>query len=117
MPHLQLDICPNLLSNEQITGLLKSLVSTFEQCPTIEPKGIKAYCRVCTAYEMGSGAPESYVHLAVCLMTGRTGAELHEISSTLYSELRQFLTKNCSERSISATLEVRQMDATTYQRA
>ncbi|MBS1716050.1 MAG: hypothetical protein JST30_17115 [Armatimonadetes bacterium] len=114
MPHLQLELSEGLLSRVAVDDLLKSLADGLALRETVDPAAVKAYARVAAHWAMGQGAPESFVHLTVCVLEGRTPEWESETSDVLYGLLAAGLGPVAATASV--TLEFRRMERRTYRK-
>ncbi|MCB0826537.1 MAG: hypothetical protein KDC26_10135 [Armatimonadetes bacterium] len=111
MPHLQIECCPKF----NLGPLTDALVTEFCKIETVEPASVKAYYRYSEWFVGGEGAPNGFVHLTICVLSGRSPEILKSMSDRLYEVGIQHLAGQVLEP-ISWTVEVREMDRDTYRK-
>lgn len=111
MPHLQIACYPQF----NLEPLADALVTEFCQIETVDPASVKAYFQHSEWFVGGEGAPRGFVHLTICVLSGRSPEILRSMSERLYQVGELLLAGQLAEP-VSWTVEVREMDRDTYRK-
>ena len=116
MPHIRLECSANVAQEDQLAPLFASLVDILAGFDTITPSAIKAYGAVRYAWAMGEGARPGFIHCEIALLTGRNAALRTEIGAAIADYLERHFASEIASGKAGVTVEVREMDALTYQK-
>ncbi len=116
MPHIRMLVTSNAIQDAYIPAVLSELVKTLAGFETIDSKSIKAYCRDLPQWSMGEGATEGFVHVEVCILSGRDLALRKTIAEWMEKVLRTHYQAAINEGRVGVTVELREMDRETYQK-
>ncbi|MBL8087039.1 MAG: hypothetical protein JNM85_03085 [Chthonomonas sp.] len=116
MPHLQLELSPNLLDVPAQTELLQKLVALASSFETVNSAAVKGYCRPSTATIMGAGAPSGFAHVTFCLMTGRPADLRGHWADAIFALMKEHLANLVDAGECAVTVEIREMDGLTYRK-
>lgn len=116
MPHLQLELSKGVREFDDRKSILRGLVEEFCAFESIDPRAVKGYVRVAEDWVMGSGAPENFVHLTVCVLAGRDPALLSRISDALFARMKTAFQTSMADGAVGLTLEVREMNPAGYRK-
>ncbi|MBX3110904.1 MAG: hypothetical protein KF857_02755 [Fimbriimonadaceae bacterium] len=116
MPHLQLEVTEGLPEVADLTSVLRELADALGAMETVEPKAVKAYAHVRDTWAMGRGASPGFVHLTVCVLSGRPLDLRRQMADRLYEVLAGHFSRSLAGGLASLTLEVREMDRETYRK-
>ena len=118
MPHLRLDITPNLAERSREGEILRALVARLSSFPTIVAPGVKAYASTFGEgqFAIGDDAPPGFVHLRVEILAGREPALVQEIADGMYAELKAQFAESLESGAAKATMELREMATPTYRK-
>lgn len=114
MPHIVLETTADLPENAQVPDILDGLAARLASMESISPASIKAYHTLRSVWSVGEGHPPGFAHCTVSLLAGRSPELKRTISEALYAELRTHFAMSLSEREVGLTLELREMDPSTY---
>ena len=114
MPHLIFDSSPGLLSNSVKQDLLDQCVVHFSQFETIEAKNVKARFFESSCFSMGEGAGDSYLHLTISVIEGRSPEVLDHLGRGMHQFLITLLASAKNAQQTNITLELRQMAQASY---
>lgn len=116
MPHIHLSTSADLVENVDIPDILRALVVELSSHETIDPATIKAYHSLFHTWAMGDGAPVGFVHCAVSLVTGRSLELRTKIADAMYDRLCALFAESLDTGEVKPTLELREMEKSTYRR-
>lgn len=114
MPHLQLELTANLMEAESLQPVLDELASVMGSLESVDPKAVKAYANVRQHWAMGAGASPGFVHLTICVLSGRPLDLRRQMADRLYTVLAHHFSRSLADGLARLTLEVREMDRETY---
>lgn len=117
MPHIILETTADLFENANIPDILEGLVKRLCTFDTINSKSVKGYHTLRSNWHMGEGAPAGFAHVTVGLIGGRPVELRKQIAEGMYEEMRSHFGMSMEHDEVSLTLEVREFDAETYQKA
>jgi|LakMenEpi03Aug12_release.lakeMendotaPanAssembly.Ray.scaffolds.fasta_scaffold1324788_1 5-carboxymethyl-2-hydroxymuconate isomerase len=113
MPHLLLRLSAGVALPLAPNEVLGALVLQFSEVETVRPEAVKAALTVVETYTTGAGHPGEFAHLEVAVLSGRPlelrqkmGDLMHECMRSLWPDAR-----------VGVTVEVREMDASTYRKS
>jgi 5-carboxymethyl-2-hydroxymuconate isomerase len=110
MPHLVIDYSGDDLNRERVAGVIEQLAVTAAATGVMQAADIKVRARGFDDY-LVAGTRDSFVHLAVYLLAGRTP----EQKTALSVALRQTLVEHCPEVT-SLSVDIRDMDPEAYKK-
>lgn len=111
MPHILLSVSGGVpVDFDQV---LQSLVDELSSTESVESKSIKAYGQVFDDWKMGLGAKGSFVHCEVRVLIGRTEDWRMELADRMFPVLMRAFAANSD---VQFTLEIREMERTTYRK-
>ena len=121
MPHIHLETTSDVAENQDVQDILGRLVARLATFDTFQSPSIKCYHSLRSTWEMGEGAPEGFVHCTVSIMAGRPEELRIAIADAMYDELTSSFSLSLGQTSdhsgsISLTLEIREMDKSTYRK-
>lgn len=116
MPHIRLECTANVAQEDHLAPILCSLVNLLAGFDTITPSSIKAYGAVRNFWAMGDGARPGFIHCEVAILTGRNAALRAEIGAAFADFLERQFAPEIASGKAGITVEVREMDALTYQK-
>lgn len=116
MPHLHLETTSDVAENQDIQDILERLVAKLATYETIAAASIKGYHSLRSAWFMGAGAPEGFVHLTVQILAGRPDDLRVKIADGMFEELKACFPMSVESGEASFTLELREMDKLTYRK-
>lgn len=116
MPHLIVEASLNVLPDSKVQALLDDLVFEFSAVPTVDSTAVK--CRFCRydRWSMGDQAPPEFLHCSIWVLQGRSGETLAEMSSSIFQYLRRRFQEEYERGWVAITVELREMDASTYRK-
>jgi len=117
MPHIHLETTADLPENGAIPDILEALVAKLSTYETVSTPSVKAYHTLRSNWVMGEGAPAGFAHCTVMILTGRPAELKKAIAAGMYAEMKTHFEMSLENREVSLTLELREMDAETYQKA
>ena len=113
MPHLLLRLSGRAGLPKSPPEILAELVARFSEVETVRPEAVKAALQVVGDYATGMGHPGEFAHLEVAVLSGRPielrqkmGDLMHDCMRSLWPDAR-----------VGVTVEVREMDASTYRKS
>jgi len=115
MPHIFLETTADLFENAHIPDILEALVAKLCEFETVDPKTVKAYHALRSNWQMGSGAPAGMAHCTIGMLSGRPDDLRKKIAKGMAEELRSHFTMSLENHEVLLTLELRELDAETYQ--
>jgi len=110
MPHLVIDYSGDDLTRDRIAPLLQQLAVTAAATGVMQAADIKVRARGFDDY-LVAGRRDSFVHLAVFMLAGRTPAQKLALSTAL----RQTLVEHCPDIH-SLSVDIRDMDPEAYKK-
>ncbi|WP_022719631.1 5-carboxymethyl-2-hydroxymuconate Delta-isomerase [Rhodopseudomonas sp. B29] len=110
MPHLVMDYSNDHLGRGRIAPLLEQLAATAAATGVMQAADIKARARGFDDYLVG-GKRDSFLHLTVFMLAGRTPAQKVALSVAL----RQTLVEHCPDIT-SLSVDIRDMDPDAYKK-
>ena len=110
MPHLVIEYSEDALDQAALNELMQSLAETAAQTGVMRSEDIKVRARSYRDYLIG-GKQDSFVHLSVYLLAGRTPAQKEMLSISL----RQTMVDLCPEV-VSLSVDIRDMDPGAYKK-
>lgn len=116
MPHIHLYTSADLVENVDIPDILRALVEELSSHETIDAATIKAYHSLFHTWAMGDGAPAGFVHCAVSLVTGRPHEWRSKVADAMYDRLCALFAGSLDSGEVKPTLEMREMEKSTYRR-
>lgn len=116
MPHIHLETTADLPENAHIPDILEALVAQLSKYETFQPKSIKAYHSLRSNWHMGEGAPAGFAHCTVAIMGGRPADLRKTIATEMFAEMKSHFQMSLENQEVGLTLELREMDADTYQK-
>ncbi len=116
MPHLQLEVTSNLVESEDLKPVLDELARLMGEMESVDPEAVKAYANVRRHWSMGEGATPGFVHLTICVLSGRSLDLRSRMADRLYGSLKNHFSRSLDASLASLTLEVREMDRATYRK-
>jgi len=110
MPHMIIEYSSGALDQAAVTSLMKALSETASGTGVVRAEDIKVRA---TSYHhfLVAGAEESFIHLSVHLLAGRTPDQ----KETLSISLRRTMSELCPEV-ISLSVDIRDMDPAAYKK-
>jgi 5-carboxymethyl-2-hydroxymuconate isomerase len=110
MPHLVIEYSSDALDKDAVTSLMERISATAWQTGVMRAEDIKV--RAC-GYDdfLVAGKSESFVHLSVYLLLGRTSEQKVKLSE----QLRATMMELCPDV-ISLSVDVRDMDPLAYKK-
>lgn len=110
MPHIVIEYSANSIDNEQIDRALKSTFEVCKQFDCIRPEALKLRAHSILNAYYGNGV-ESFVHVTVHLMEGRSRKRKAAISKAILDNVMQeFPTID------TFSVDVLEIDANVYQK-
>lgn len=116
MPHILLETTADLPENAQVPDILDALVGKLSSLESISPASVKAYHTLRSVWSTGEGHPAGFAHCAVSILAGRPEELRKRIASEIYGVLREQFAQSLAAGEVGLTLELREMDAATYQK-
>ena len=116
MPHVRLETTSDLEENDKLPDILEALTSALASHESMTSKAIKSYHTLRSVWCVGEGASPGFAHCEVAILSGRTLELRQSIASSLMAVMRDQFSESLSSGVVSVTLELREMDAQTYQR-
>src|SRR5689334_13682134 len=116
MPHIILETTTDLPENANVPDILEALVAKLCTLDTIEAKSVKAYHTLRSVWSMGAGATPGFAHCTVAIVTGRDDALKKKMADEMYAVLRTQFAQSLEDGEVGITLELREMDKTTYRK-
>ena len=116
MPHIHLETTADLPENADVPDILEALAATLSAQESVKPATVKAYHTLRSVWAVGEGAPEGFAHLTLGLLSGRSPELRRTISEAAMATLRERFAASLEAKEVALTLEVREMDASTYLR-
>ncbi|PPQ45720.1 5-carboxymethyl-2-hydroxymuconate Delta-isomerase [Rhodopseudomonas palustris] len=110
MPHLVMDYSADHLSRDRIGRMIEQLAVTAAATGVMQAADIKARARGFDDY-LVAGQRDSFVHLAVFMLAGRTPEQKVSLSVAL----RQTLVEHCPDIT-SLSVDIRDMDPEAYKK-
>lgn len=110
MPHLVIEYSVDALDKDKVTQLMEQLFVAAGQTGVMQPEDIKVRARGYDDF-LVAGRKDSFVHLSVYLLAGRTP----EQKVTLSTRLRQTMVEQCPDV-ISLSVDIRDMDPVAYKK-
>lgn len=116
MPHIHLHTTADLHENADVPEILEALTAEMAKQETVGSASIKAYHSLRSFWAVGEGHPASFAHCEVSILSGRPLELRKRMAEALVKVLREKLAYSVEQGEVSITLELREMDAETYQR-
>jgi len=116
MPHIHLETTADLSENGAIPDILEALVEKLCTYDTVSSTSVKAYHTLRSNWVMGEGAPAGFAHCTVMILAGRPPELKKKIATGLYAVMKEQFGMSRENNEVSLTLELRDMDAETYQK-
>ncbi len=116
MPHLHLETTADVVENADIPDILEALCAELCTNDSVESSKTRAYHTLRSVWYMGQGAPISFVHLTVSVLSGRDLSWRKQVGKGLMEVLRQRFEYSLGEKEVQITLDVREMEKETYLR-
>jgi 5-carboxymethyl-2-hydroxymuconate isomerase len=110
MPHLVIEYSDGALDQAAVTQLMTSLAETAARTGVMKAEDIKVRAMNYRDF-LVAGKPDSFIHVSVYLLAGRT-AEQKEMLSI---GLRQTMTELCPDV-VSLSVDIRGMDPMAYKK-
>lgn len=110
MPHLVIEYSADTLDKDKVARLMEQLFVAAGQTGVMQPEDIKVRARSYDDFLL-AGKRDSFVHLSVYLLAGRTP----EQKVTLSTRLRQTMADLCPDVT-SLSVDVRDMDPVAYKK-
>jgi 5-carboxymethyl-2-hydroxymuconate isomerase len=110
MPHLVIEYSDDALDQAALKDLMQSLAKTAAQTRIMKPEDIKVRAQSYGDYLVG-GQQDSFIHLSVYLLAGRTSEQKEMLSVSL----RQSMVDLCSDV-VSLSVDIRDMDGDAYKK-
>jgi 5-carboxymethyl-2-hydroxymuconate isomerase len=110
MPHLVIEYSDGALDHAALVKFMQSLAETAAQTGVMKPEDIKVRAQSYRDYLI-AGKQDSFVHLSVYLLAGRTP----EQKETLSISLRRTMVDLCPDV-ISLSVDIRDMDPDAYKK-
>jgi 5-carboxymethyl-2-hydroxymuconate isomerase len=115
MPHLTLEYSNNLPAPVDFPALFGRLHSALSEFPRIKLGDIKSRAIPCDNYRIGSGDPaNTFVHLTVKILTGRTIEERQKMSATMLQILSEGLAAALNGHPCDITVDICEMERGSY---
>ena len=110
MPHLVVEYSRGAPGNEDVRRLMARLAESAARTGVMKAEDIKVRA---IGYDdfLIAGKQDSFVHLSVYLLAGRTSEQKVKLSE----ELRQVMTETCPDV-ISLSVDIRDMDPVAYKK-
>ncbi|MCP9630296.1 5-carboxymethyl-2-hydroxymuconate Delta-isomerase [Rhodopseudomonas palustris] len=110
MPHLVMDYSADHLGRDRIAVVMEQLAVTAAATGVMHAADIKVRARGFDDY-LVAGRRDSFVHLAVFMLAGRTPEQKEALSIAL----RQTLVEHCADIT-SLSVDIRDMDPVAYKK-
>jgi 5-carboxymethyl-2-hydroxymuconate isomerase len=110
VPHLVIEYSKEALDSGEVTRLMERLFAAASQTGVMKPEDIKVRARSYDEFLI-AGKRDSFVHLGVYLLAGRTP----EQKAALSTQLRRTMVEQCPEVT-SLSVDIRDMDPDAYKK-
>lgn len=110
MPHLVIEYARDSLDEERVTRLMERLFWAAGQTGVMKPEDIKVRARGYDDF-LVAGRKDSFVHLTVYLLAGRTSEQKVKLSE----QLRATIVESCPDV-VSLSVDIRDMDPVAYKK-
>jgi 5-carboxymethyl-2-hydroxymuconate isomerase len=110
MPHLVIEYSEDALDRAALEELMRGLAETAAQTGVMKAEDIKVRARSYRDYLI-AGKRDSFIHLSVYLLAGRTP----EQKETLSVSLRRTMADRCPDV-VSLSVDIRDMDPEAYKK-
>jgi len=110
MPHLVIEYSEGALDQGGISSLMERLFETAWRTGVMKSEDVKVRARGYSEF-LVAGKRDSFVHLSVYLLVGRTPEQKVELST----RLRQTMTEQCLDVT-SLSVDIRDMDPIAYKK-
>jgi 5-carboxymethyl-2-hydroxymuconate isomerase len=110
MPHLVIEYSDGALDRAALKELMQSLAETAGQTGVMKPEDIKVRARGYHDYLI-AGKQDSFIHLSVYLLAGRTPGQKEMLSISL----RRTMVDLCPDV-VSLSVDIRDMDPDAYKK-
>lgn len=116
MPHIILETTADLPENANVPDILDALVAKLSGFDTVDSKSVKAYHTLRSVWCLGEGGPPGFAHCTVAVLAGRPDILRKQIADGMYAVLKEHFAQSLELGEVGLTLELREMDATTYRK-
>jgi 5-carboxymethyl-2-hydroxymuconate isomerase len=116
MPHIHLETTADLEENANVPDILEALTVALGAQETMNSKAVKAYHSLRSIWFVGEGGPAGFAHCEVAILEGRSPELRQKIATALMEVLRDQFACSIQDGLATVTLEMREMEAATYQR-
>ena len=110
MPHFVIEYSEGTLDRQAISGLMGQLSEAASRTGVIKAEDVKVRARGYDDFLVG-GKRDSFIHLSVYLLAGRTPEQKIELSV----RLRETLVEQCAHV-VSVSVDIRDMDPIAYKK-
>jgi 5-carboxymethyl-2-hydroxymuconate isomerase len=110
MPHLVIEYSDGALDRAALKELMQSLAETAGQTGVMKPEDVKVRAQSYRDYLI-AGKQDSFVHLSVYLLAGRTSEQKEMLSISL----RRTMVDLCPDI-VSLSVDIRDMDPDAYKK-
>jgi 5-carboxymethyl-2-hydroxymuconate isomerase len=110
MPHLVIEYSEGALDQGAVSNLMERLFEAAWRTGVMKAEDVKVRARAYGDF-LVAGKRDSFVHLSVYLLAGRTPEQKAELSTTL----RQTMTEQCPDVT-SLSVDLRDMDPVAYKK-
>lgn len=110
MPHLVIEYASDALDKAGVSGLMERLFQAASQTGVMKPEDIKVRARGYDDF-LVAGRKDSFVHLSVYLLAGRTPEQKVKLSE----QLRAMMVELCPDV-VSLSVDIRDMDPVAYKK-
>jgi 5-carboxymethyl-2-hydroxymuconate isomerase len=110
MPHLVIEYSDGALDGSGVSELMEQLFETAWRTGVMKAEDVKIRARAYSDF-LVAGKRDSFVHLSVYLLAGRTPEQKVELST----RLRHTMTEQCPDVT-SLSVDIRDMDPIAYKK-
>lgn len=110
MPHLVIEYSEGAVSREEVSHLMEQLASAAARTGVMKASDIKVRARSYDDFLI-AGKKDSFIHLSVYLLAGRTPEQKVDLSE----QLRQVMIESCANV-VSLSVDIRDMDPVAYKK-
>ncbi len=114
MPRLELELSANLHELESIKSIVQEIVDEFSKFDSVDPAAVKCFANIHQHIGTGSGGKAGFIHLTICLLTGRSLQLRKEMSTKMATLLDRLFQNSRQARIAGITVEMREMEITTF---
>ena len=111
---MHLDLPRELAEQVDLDGLLRQLAAALGDAETVQGANVKAYATLRDHWTVGEGHPRYFAHCMASILTGRPEELRRRIAEAL---MRTLASGFAGRDDVGITVEIREMDAATYQKA